>query len=114
MACPSLCAITLQPHAFVAGRSRLRSATLRCAAAPSSSDIFYRDNNECRYCGKAGYDVDHVIPKSQGGTRTWTNLVCYFKSCNRAKGAKTPKQAGMKLRRSPKEPPDERKSYFNF
>lgn len=103
MARLSLCAITLQSHALAAGRSRVRAATLRCAAAPSSWEVFYRDNNTCQYCGKAGDTIDHVIPKSQGGKRTWTNLVCCCQSCNTTKGANTPKQAGTKLRRSPKE-----------
>src|SRR4249920_2109420 len=38
-------------------------------------NIFARDHNQCQYCGKkfatTELSLDHVIPRSQGGTSTW-------------------------------------------
>jgi len=48
--------------------------------------------------------LDHVIPKERNGPDTWENLVCCCHTCNRAKGNRTPNEAGMKLMRPPKKP----------
>jgi 5-methylcytosine-specific restriction endonuclease McrA len=71
-------------------------------------NIFWRDNNQCQYCG--GYfnvkdlTVDHIIPKSRGGPNTWTNLTTSCTKCNQKKGARTPEEAGMKLLNAPFKP----------
>ena len=39
--------------------------------------------------------VDHVMPKSRGGEKSWTNLVTACKKCNQKKGCRTPKECGM-------------------
>jgi len=61
------------------------------------------------YTDKLTYD--HVIPRSRwvknnyNGTATsWTNIVTCCSSCNRRKGDKSLKEAGMKLMREPVEP----------
>lgn len=49
----------------------------------------------CVYCGAEYEDVDHVIPRSQGGTNHVENLVPACRSCNRGVGgkfARTPAQ----------------------
>ena len=47
----------------------------------------------CVCCGglftKSQIDVDHRIPKRQGGTDDLWNLQAMCKTCNRSKGAKT-------------------------
>jgi len=57
---------------------------------PSRRLIFIRDDYICQYCGKPVSErnatVDHVIPKSQGGPWSWTNLVTCCEKCNQAKG----------------------------
>lgn len=74
----------------------------------SRRNIFIRDNYTCQYCGKRKsvkeLQLEHVIPRAQGGIDSWTNLVCSCGKCNNKKGAKTPKQAGMKLLREPFKP----------
>jgi hypothetical protein len=63
--------------------------------------IFVRDGSVCRYCGKDCVDnetIDHVIPRSQGGTDAEGNLVIACWSCNSHKHARTPQEAGMELR----------------
>jgi len=48
--------------------------------------------------------VDHIVPKCAGGKSTWANLVAACADCNRRKRDRTPAQAGMPLRRNPREP----------
>lgn len=75
----------------------------------SRRNLFRRDQNTCQYCGKRGstddLSVDHVVPRSVGGMASWTNCVVACRSCNERKGSRTLSQSGMKLLRSPKEPP---------
>ncbi|RDV84200.1 RNA-guided endonuclease IscB [Ammonifex thiophilus] len=44
----------------------------------------------CAYCGKEGVplEVDHVVPKSRGGTDRVSNLALACRECNQAKGNK--------------------------
>ncbi len=74
----------------------------------SRLNIFLRDQNTCQYCGKTKsrkeLNLDHVVPRSRGGTSTWENVVCSCFECNRRKGGRTPREANMKLRSIPKRP----------
>ena len=67
----------------------------------SRRNIYVRDNHTCQYCGKRGpkveLNLDHVIPRSQGGATTWENVVCSCIKCNTKKGGRTPRQANMQL-----------------
>lgn len=66
--------------------------------------VFRRDLGRCRYCDtrlETNYAIDHVIPKSRGGSNDLDNLVLTCKSCNSRKGARTPEEAGMSLRPIP-------------
>lgn len=60
--------------------------------------VWLRDCERCRYCDKPGDHMDHVWPRSRGGPRTPTNLVCACTSCGSVKGARSPSEAKMKLR----------------
>ncbi len=75
---------------------------------PTRNAIMLRDAYTCQYCGATpGRDaltVDHVIPRSRGGSRSWRNLVTACKRCNHKKGSHTPAEAKMVLRRKPFEP----------
>jgi len=46
--------------------------------------------------------LDHVIPRSRGGSSTWENLVACCHTCNRRKGNQFPLEVGMKLMREPR------------
>ena len=74
----------------------------------SRRNIYVRDEHTCQYCGKEGhrteFNLDHVIPRSQGGGTNWENIVCSCIKCNTRKGGRTPKQAGMHLKRQPVQP----------
>ncbi|MCX7879805.1 MAG: HNH endonuclease [Ignavibacteria bacterium] len=72
----------------------------------SRKNILRRDGNRCQYCGthSTNLTVDHVIPKSRGGTDSWDNLVAACISCNNKKGNRSPEEAGMKLIAKPRKP----------
>ncbi len=67
--------------------------------------VFARDGWECQYCGAhAQLTVDHVIPRSKGGTSTWENIVASCAPCNRRKGDRLPRAADMHPRSQPRAP----------
>jgi 5-methylcytosine-specific restriction endonuclease McrA len=74
----------------------------------SRFNIYARDRNTCQYCGRrfsrSELNLDHVIPRSQGGSSRWENVVCSCHACNRRKGGRTPDQAGMRLLRHARRP----------
>jgi 5-methylcytosine-specific restriction endonuclease McrA len=92
-------------------------------------NVFARDGHACQYCGakpRNGQNkpdlgrltLDHVVPRAHavGGRVTlpwsgatvavssWENVVCACAACNHRKGARTPDQAGMRLREIPRAP----------
>ena len=91
-------------------------------------NVLARDGYTCMYCGarpmKAGrphledLTLDHVVPRAQskGGKVTlpwsgavvpvtsWQNVCCACYSCNNQKADRTPQQAGLKLRATPRAP----------
>ena len=74
----------------------------------SRVNIYGRDRYTCQFCGDkkpiAELTYDHVVPRSQGGTTTWTNIVTACEACNRKKANRTPEQAGMRLLAQPVQP----------
>lgn len=74
----------------------------------SRYNIYLRDSNTCQYCGeqlpRVDLNLDHVVPRAQGGRTTWENVVCCCIDCNLSKGARTPEQAGLKLLKQPVRP----------
>jgi 5-methylcytosine-specific restriction endonuclease McrA len=69
-------------------------------------NILRRDAFKCAYCGRSDLPltIDHVIPKSKGGTDSWENLVCACTNCNNRKGDRTPAEAKMNLLMRPFKP----------
>jgi 5-methylcytosine-specific restriction endonuclease McrA len=70
--------------------------------------IVRRDKHRCQYCGRvfpeSQLNMDHVVPKDQGGKFAWDNIVASCYPCNTKKRNRTPQQAGMKLPKRPIEP----------
>src|SRR5438309_3803661 len=67
--------------------------------------VFARDDWTCQYCGcRAQLTVDHVVPRSKGGSSSWENIVASCAPCNRRKGNALPRQAGMRLLKQPRTP----------
>ncbi len=68
-------------------------------------EVLRRDRNRCQYCGsRKQLTIDHVLPRSRGGKHTWDNVVIACGSCNSRKGNRTPKEAGLSLKTTPKAP----------
>ncbi len=70
--------------------------------------LFERDKNTCQYCAlrldRIDLNLDHVIPRDQGGPTSWENIVTSCIPCNTRKSNKSPSEAGLKLIRKPKKP----------
>jgi 5-methylcytosine-specific restriction endonuclease McrA len=75
--------------------------------ALSRKNILLRDRNTCQYCSVVlspnELTLDHVIPRSRGGSSTWENLVACCHACNRRKADRMLHEiSDMKLLRDPR------------
>jgi 5-methylcytosine-specific restriction endonuclease McrA len=90
--------LVLQAYEYIP-RGRVRFSRL---------NIYARDHDTCQYCARqlprSELNLDHVLPRSQGGKTTWENVVCSCVPCNLKKGGRTPEQAGMALLKLPARP----------
>ena len=59
--------------------------------------IFSRSGGKCVYCGAKATEIDHVIPRSNGGTDSTYNLVASCRSCNKKKSNLSLKEFGKKV-----------------
>lgn len=70
----------------------------------SRRGVLRRDSQRCAYCGGSATTVDHVLPRSRGGSDSWENLVACCLRCNNVKSDRTPAEMGWRLRVRPKAP----------
>lgn len=74
----------------------------------SRKNVWVRDDGKCQYCNAAvnsqEFTLDHIVPRTRGGTTIWTNVVTCCYACNQKKGDKTLQQAGMKLLKPARKP----------
>ena len=61
--------------------------------------IFSKTKGRCAYCGAKATEVDHVVPRSNGGTNSTYNLVASCRSCNEKKSNLTLKAFGKLMGR---------------
>lgn len=66
--------------------------------------VFARDGHRCQYCGASAENIDHVVPRSKGGSHTWDNVVAACRPCNSRKRDRLLEDSGMKLHRLPVAP----------
>lgn len=66
--------------------------------------VLRRDNQRCCYCGHAATTIDHVLPKSRGGSDSWENLVACCLRCNNMKSDHTPAEMGWHMGFKPRMP----------
>ena len=78
----------------------------RARASLTRRAVFARDEWICQYCGSHAENVDHVIPRSRGGTHTWENVVASCRRCNARKENRMHAEVGLRLRRKPFAPRD--------
>lgn len=73
---------------------RLRKREYRRGWLQLRADVFERDHYVCVYClamlDAATARVDHVVPRSRGGSDDLDNLATACPGCNSAKGDRTP------------------------
>ena len=74
----------------------------------SRKNIILRDENICQYCAQEfatdDLTMDHVVPRSRGGTHTWENVVLACSKCNQKKADKMPEAFYLKLTKKPVAP----------
>lgn len=85
---------------YMASVPRMRKVPL------SRRALFQRDGFCCQYCGESPskLEVEHVVPRAQGGKNRWENVTTACRGCNAFKRDRTPEQAGMKLLSKPYAP----------
>jgi 5-methylcytosine-specific restriction endonuclease McrA len=66
--------------------------------------VFTRDGQTCVYCGSSATSIDHVIPRSRGGTHTWDNVVAACRRCNHTKADRSLAELGWALPHPPRTP----------
>jgi len=71
-------------------------------------NVHRRDGYRCVYCGRSpglsALTIDHVLPRSRGGTTTWENCVSACVPCNGRKADREPRAVGLRLSRKPAPP----------
>ena len=66
--------------------------------------VFTRDGQTCVYCGGSATSIDHVVPRSRGGTHTWDNVVAACRRCNHTKADRSLAEMGWTLPHPPRTP----------
>ncbi|MGH9118262.1 MAG: HNH endonuclease [Acidimicrobiales bacterium] len=72
--------------------------------AVSRRAVMARDDGACQYCGRFADSIDHVVPRSRGGTHVWENVVAACRACNLRKRDRLVHEAGMRLHQPPRAP----------
>lgn len=71
-------------------------------------NIRERDGNRCQYTGRVlrpgEGNVDHIVPRSRGGSDSWENCVWSAREINQRKGDRLPHEVGLQLVRPPAAP----------
>ena len=63
--------------------------------------VLLRDKQLCGYCGGRATAVDHIVPKSRGGSNSWLNTIACCVRCNNEKADKLLLEYHRKLRFAP-------------
>lgn len=91
------------PRPHVIRLRQMVKVPYRRSHAVSRRAVFARDDHRCQYCGAHADSIDHVMPRSRGGTHEWENVVAACRGCNLHKRDRTPEEAGMR-RVDPRQP----------
>ncbi len=92
------------PIPAVVRLNRYVSIPRQVGTSPSRRGVFVRDDWRCVYCGSAAETIDHVVPRSKGGTHTWDNVVAACAPCNHRKSDRMLADLGWRLPRAPRAP----------
>jgi 5-methylcytosine-specific restriction endonuclease McrA len=84
--------------------SRYVRVPYRPSVPMTRSGVLRRDQRVCAYCGKRADTIDHVLPRSRGGSHSWENCVAACRSCNSRKADRLLSELGWSLRFTPGPP----------
>lgn len=91
----------LEVRSILVTNTRGRTLPRDWAPPVSRELLIHRDRHLCGFCGNRfsarHLTVDHIVPKSKGGSDCWTNIVAACSTCNTRKRDRTPEQARMPL-----------------
>lgn len=76
----------------------------RARAPLNRRNLTARDAGRCQYCGRAGNTIDHVVPRSRGGSHDWANVVLACAPCNQRKDNQLLSELGWTLMHKPTTP----------
>jgi 5-methylcytosine-specific restriction endonuclease McrA len=95
---------TFLPEPSVVRLARFVRVPHERTVAVNRRTVFARDGHHCQYCGSAAESIDHVVPRSRGGTHTWDNVVAACRRCNTRKEDRSLHEVGLVLKRQPAPP----------
>ncbi|SIS12978.1 HNH endonuclease [Williamsia sterculiae] len=70
----------------------------RAVIPMTRSALMHRDRFRCGYCGGKANTIDHVVPRSRGGSHSWENCVACCAGCNHRKADHLLSELGWTLR----------------
>jgi 5-methylcytosine-specific restriction endonuclease McrA len=92
------------PAPSVMRLSRYVRVPYRRSVPMTRAGVLRRDARRCAYCGKRADTIDHVVPRSRGGSHTWENCVAACKACNSRKADRLIEELGWVLPFAPRAP----------
>lgn len=92
------------PAPSVMRLSRYVRVPYRRSVPMTRAGVLRRDGRRCQYCGKRADTIDHVVPRSRGGTHTWDNCVAACRVCNSKKADRLLAELGWALATAPRAP----------
>ena len=92
------------PVPVVARLTRYVRVPFPASVPLSRRAVFTRDAQTCVYCGGSATSIDHVVPRSRGGTHTWDNVVAACRRCNHTKADRSLAEMGWALPHPPRTP----------
>jgi 5-methylcytosine-specific restriction endonuclease McrA len=92
------------PAPAVMRLSRYVRVPYRFPVPMTRGGVLRRDRRLCVYCGKRADTIDHVVPRSRGGTHSWENCVAACRVCNSRKADRLVEELGWTLRVKPAPP----------
>ncbi|MDN5857941.1 MAG: HNH endonuclease [Pseudonocardia sp.] len=76
----------------------------RRAVPMTRAGVLRRDGRRCAYCSRRADTIDHVVPRSRGGSHTWDNCVAACRACNSRKADRLLAELGWNLAVPPRPP----------
>ena len=89
--CSTICSICLKDRLPFESYEHTACDELLLGGIVGECNVFERDGYRCRHCGSGPFSdltIDHVFPRSRGGSDEAENLQTLCRSCNSKKGAR--------------------------